>query len=495
MFLAITIAVAQILGALTSISALLTTRTAQGAIAWIVSLNTFPYLAVPAYWVFGRSRFNGYVRSRKAVDDRIRLRMHDVGTRIERHRARWEDAGGRGHALERVARFPFTRGNSVRLLTDGGAAFTEMFAAIDRARRYCLIQFYIVRNDDLGQRLKTHLIACSRRGVQVYFLYDEIGSYKLSRRYIEELRRGGVRMQPFSSTRGIQNRFQLNFRNHRKALIIDGVEGFLGGLNVGDEYLGHSPRFGPWRDTHIHLVGPALTGLQVPFAEDWHWSTGEFLDLEWRECVETEIEWISGPAAEERDPEALTITMPPVTDTTVLVLPSGPADELTTASLFVQHAIHSASERLWIASPYFVPDEGVQDALKLAVLRGVDVRILIPDRPDHMLVYLSAFAFVGPMIQAGVRIFRYLPGFLHQKVILVDDDVATIGTVNLDNRSFRLNFENTAIVASARFAGQVEEMLERDFHHSREMSAEEIRQMPLWLRLASRVAYLFAPIQ
>jgi len=495
MFLAITIAVAQILGALTSVSALLTTRTAQGAIAWIVSLNTFPYLAVPAYWVFGRSRFNGYVRSRKAVDDRIRSRMNDVGTHIERHRARWDDEGGRGHALERVARFPFTRGNRVRLLTDGPAAFAEMFAALDRAHRYCLIQFYIVRNDDLGERLKTHLVDCVRRGVRVYFLYDEIGSYQLSRRYIEELRRAGVRIQPFSSTRGIQNRFQLNFRNHRKALIVDGVEGFLGGLNVGDEYLGRNRRFGPWRDTHMHLVGPALTGLQVPFAEDWHWSTGEFLDLDWRACVETPIPPSRDAAVAGTGQESLTVPTPPVEDATVLVLPSGPADELSTASLLVQHAIHSASRRLWIASPYFVPDEGVQDALKLAVLRGVDVRILIPDRPDHMLVYLSAFAFVGNMLEAGVRIVRYLPGFLHQKVILIDDEVATIGTVNLDNRSFRLNFESTAIVASARFAEQVEQMLERDFRHSREMTLEEIRRMPLWLRLASRLAYLLAPIQ
>jgi cardiolipin synthase len=161
----------------------------------------------------------------------------------------------------------------------------------------------------------------------------------------------------------------------------------------------------------------------------------------------------------------------------------------------IQHAIHAASHRLWIASPYFVPDEAVQDALVLAALRGVDVRILIPDRPDHLLVYLSAFAFLDSMISSGVRVFRYQPAFLHQKVFLVDELVAGVGTVNLDNRSFRLNFEITAIVVGTGFAHDVHQMLVRDFENSRELGTDEARHLPLWLKIASRLAYLFAPVQ
>jgi cardiolipin synthase len=161
----------------------------------------------------------------------------------------------------------------------------------------------------------------------------------------------------------------------------------------------------------------------------------------------------------------------------------------------VQHAIHAARSRLWIASPYFVPDEAVQDALVLAVLRGVDVRILVPDRPDHLLVYLSMYALAGPLLRAGVRIFRYQPGFMHQKVLLVDNDVAAVGTVNLDNRSFRLNFEITGLVLGHSCAAAVESMLERDFSRSRELLASEVESAPIWKRVLARLAYLLAPVQ
>lgn len=472
---AVIIAIAQILGALSSISALLTTRTAQGAIAWIVSLNTFPYLAVPAYWIFGRTRFNGYVQSRKSVDQLLTDRVGELRDSITPWRRVFPDQAGRLVSTERLAKLPFTGGNSAELLIDGPAAFARMFEAIEQAERYILMQFYIMRADRLGAELKTALLAAAARGVRIYVLFDEIGSYGLPQRYIHELRMGGVRIHPFSSTRGNRNRFQLNFRNHRKVLVVDGAEGYLGGLNVGDEYLGLNPKFGRWRDTHMRLAGPALVGLQLPFVEDWHWATGEYLDLDWTRCT---------AAAESTD-----------SSDTVLVFPTGPADDYDTASLMMQHAIHASTRRLWIASPYFVPDEGVQDALILAVLRGVDVRILIPDRPDHLLVYLSAFAFLGRMIAAGVRVFRYQPGFLHQKVFLVDEQVAGVGTVNLDNRSFRLNFEITAIVLGIAFAHDVHGMFLRDFDESREMTVDETRSMPLWLRIASRLAYLLAPVQ
>lgn len=483
MLVAIIVVLAQILGVLSSISALLTTRTSQGAIAWIVSLNTFPYLAVPAYWVFGRSKFNGYVRSRKEVDTRLQRHVGELRETLVEKRSAITDTSGCVAAIERIAKLPFTKNNHPRLLIDGAVAFPAMFEAIRGARRYVLVQFYILRSDRIGQEFKALLIETARRGVSVYALFDEIGSYSLSRRYLHELRAAGVAIYPFLSTRGRRNRFQLNFRNHRKTIIVDGTIGFLGGLNVGDEYLGRKRRFGPWRDTHLAVTGPALVGLQLPFAEDWHWATGTFLNLDWSSCIDGE----SATTGTDRS-ESL-----PGHD--ALVLPSGPADEVSTASLMMQQLINSARHRLWIASPYFVPDESVQDALKLAVMRGVDVRILIPDRPDHFLVYFSAFAFVGPMIEAGVRIVRYLPGFLHEKVFLVDNHTAGVGTVNLDNRSFRLNFEITAIVRGPRFAGDVEQMFQRDFERSREMGLDEVRRMPVWLRIVSRLAYLFAPVQ
>jgi cardiolipin synthase len=275
----------------------------------------------------------------------------------------------------------------------------------------------------------------------------------------------------FHSTRGSGNRLQLNFRNHRKIVVVDGREGWVGGHNVGDEYLGRDSSTGPWRDTHLRILGPAVMGLQLSFLEDWHWATDETPDLTWT----TEV--VPGGHA------------------VVLVLPSGPADRFETASLMFQLAIHGAKERIWIASPYFVPDEGVTAALLLAELRGVDVRILIPERPDHLLVYLSAFAFVGKMLDAGIQIYRYQSGFMHQKVFLVDDRVAAVGTANLDNRSFRLNFEITALVAEPAFVTEVEQMLLADFSRSRRMTRADLANKPFWFPLASRAAYLMAPLQ
>jgi cardiolipin synthase A/B len=288
--------------------------------------------------------------------------------------------------------------------------------------------------------------------------------------YLDELVAAGVDVRRFHSTRGSGNRFQLNFRNHRKIVVADGRIGWVGGLNVGDEYLGRDPRLGEWRDTHLVMEGPATLCLQLSFVEDWYWASSELLELD----------WIPAPVAGDGVP--------------VLVLPSGPADRFETASLMVQHAIHSATRRLWISSPYFVPDEGVIAALKLAALRGVDVRILIPERPDNLLAYFAAYAFIGPLLEAGVEVHRYQAGFLHGKAMLIDSLASAVGTVNLDNRSFRLNFEITAWVMDHSFALQMEHMFNADFARSRRMTRADVVERPLWFRAASRAAYLTAPI-
>ncbi|MBT3201482.1 MAG: cardiolipin synthase [Phycisphaerales bacterium] len=464
-------AVSHVLGVLSSISALMSTRTPQGTIAWIVSLNTLPYFAVPAYWIFGRSKFQGYVFARKGQDSALRTALMGLREKTASAVSSHGQEYGRVRAVEMLAQMPFSTGNHTELLVDGEATFNSIFEGIAQARHYLLVQYYIVRDDEIGRELKDKLIAKAKEGLRVYFLYDEIGSHKLPRAYISQLANAGVSIHPFHSTRGRQNRFQLNFRNHRKIVIADGRVGWVGGLNVGDEYMGRSDKFGPWRDTHMRLEGPAVMGLQLAFVEDWHWATDDVLDLTWNP-----------------DPA-------PDGDRHVLIVPSGPADAVETASLMFQHAIHSADEKIWIASPYFVPDEGVIGALQLAVLRGVDVRILIPKKPDSVLVYLSGFAFLGEMIESGVKIYRYAPGFLHQKVFLVDHYVAAVGTANLDNRSFRLNFEITAVVIDDEFASEIEEMFASDFANSSPMTIEQIESKSFWFKLASRAAHLLAPLQ
>lgn len=456
-------------GAISAVLALMSSRTSQGAVAWIISLVTFPYAALPAYWVFGKPRFYGYVYARGEHDSALRRVLARYRPLIEPYLA--DSRRGNVRAVERLAMMPLTSGNRAELLIDGEKTFDSLFEGIEQARDYILIQFFIVRRDRLGNELKRRLEQQASRGVRVYFLYDEIGCRGLSDGYLTDLRHAGVEVSAFNSSRGIRHRFQLNFRNHRKVMVVDGKYGWTGGLNAGVEYLGEDPRHGPWRDTHLKLSGPSVLGLQEAFWEDWHWATGQVLDLAWKPqvtCSECQ---------------------------TVIIVPSGPADQQETASLLTQHAIHSAQDRLWVTSPYFVPDQGVQDALRLAALRGVDVRVMIPERPDHLLVFLSAFAFLPDMVRAGVKIYRYQPGFLHQKVMLIDNHSASVGTVNLDNRSFRLNFEITAFIPDEHFATEVETMLIHDFDSCREVSIEELQSRPLWRKLVSRAAYLMAPVQ
>lgn len=458
-----------LLGLLSALLALMSSRTSQGAVAWIISLITFPYVALPAYWIFGRPRFYGYVSARGERDTVLRRVLVDYRRRLEPYRA--DPGHGDIRAVEQLAMMPLTSGNRTRLLIDGEATFESLFAGIEAAEEYLLVQFFIVREDALGYDFKRRLERAAERGVRVYFLYDEIGSHKLGDGYLKDLAEAGVHVTAFNSSRGVRHRFQLNFRNHRKVMVVDGQRGWLGGHNVGVEYLGKSSRHGPWRDTHLQLEGPSVLGLQEAFWEDWHWATGEVLSLEWRPrstCEECQ---------------------------NVVIVPSGPADRQDTASLLVQQAIHSAEERLWVTSPYFVPDQGVQDALRLAAMRGADVRIMIPERPDHLLVFLSAFSFLPDMLKAGVKVYRYQPGFLHQKVMLIDDHSASVGTINLDNRSFRLNFEITAFVPDRRFAAEVRLMLEQDFAACRRIDYAEIEGRALWRKLLSRAAYLMSPIQ
>ena len=462
---------AHLLGLISSVHAIMSTRTSQGAIAWAVSLNAFPYLSVPAYWVLGRNKFNGYVTARRLKDEEAHRRMKEIEDSLVPFSIPESAKGEATHAAERLADVPFLRGNELELLIDGEATFDSILQGIDAANEYILFQFFIVKDDEIGRKVQQHLIAKAKQGVRIYFLYDEVGSNKLPRRYKDELREAGVEVFDFHTRQGPGNRFQINFRNHRKVVVVDGKTSWIGGHNVGDEYLGKDPKFGKWRDTHMRIEGPATLAAQGSFAEDWYWASGQVLKLNWE------------PVPSENG------------DSSVLIVASGPADELETAGLMFAHAINTAQRRIWIASPYFVPDEALLSALQLAGLRGVDVRILIPDMPDHLMVYLAAFSYFEEAGRTGVEFYRYTDGFLHQKTMIIDDSAATVGTANFDNRSFRLNFEITAVVADPDFVSQVEKMFEQDFARSRKVPPGEYSEKPFWFRFAVRLARLTAPIQ
>jgi cardiolipin synthase len=460
------------LGVLAAIHAVLTVRTAQGALAWGLSLFFMPYLTLLPYLVFGRSRFDAYVKARRQADAEMRQAMAAQDWRPwveEAQAAHQAPAYQRLRALPRLSPMPGLTGNRVQLLIDGEAAFAALFEALQGAQRAILLQFFIIRDDALGRRLQQLLLARAAAGVKVHVLYDGIGSHALPRPYSDALRAGGVQIHAFPTRGGLFNRFQLNFRNHRKIVVVDGQIGFLGGLNVGVEYLGHKPPLAPWRDTHVEVRGPVVASLQEAFAEDWFWACHQLPPL-------------LLPRKQD-EPGVL-----------CQVIASGPADPQETCSLLFVEAIQAARERVWLSSPYFVPDEALSAALRLAVLRGVDVRILLPARPDHRVVYAASSLYAFEALRAGVRIFRYQPGFLHQKALLIDQDACLLGSANLDNRSFRLNFEVSLLTLDADFAEQVATMLEEDFSRSRELVNADRRNLHRLQQLGMRVARLISPI-
>ncbi|MBI1380596.1 MAG: cardiolipin synthase [Planctomycetaceae bacterium] len=461
-----------LVGVVSAVRAVFETRTSQGSIAWALSLVFVPYIALPSYWLLGQSRFDGYkfLRRRRRPVPRadtsgVRKRARDLGFSVGP-----EQKDRRLALLERLASMPFTSRNHVELLVNGPATFERIFAAIAEAEHYVLVEFYTLSDDSLGRRLAEELAARAAAGLRVHVLFDEVGSYDLPKAFVEGLRKRGVLAQSFESSRGRGPAARLNFRNHRKLVVVDGRIAFVGGHNASELYLGEADEFPHWRDTHVAVHGPAALGAQVAFAEDWLWARGEGLDLAWQPT----------PADDG--------------DMTALVVPSGPADIVETATLMLLEVIHSAQRRLWIASPYFVPESEILLALQLAALHGVDVRILMPEHSDERFVHLASYSYLTDLDRVGIRLYRYLPGMMHQKVILVDDALASVGSLNMDNRSLRLNFEMTTWVHDTKFAAEVEAMLLADFERSRLSKTEEYTGRSFWFRLGVRFVRLFAPI-
>lgn len=443
----------------------MTGRTPQGTLAWVVALILLPPVTIPFYLVFGTRRFIGYVRSRR----RGKLDINDLGKKAllatEPYALTADQA--RIAMLERFGALPPTHGNHFDLLINGECTFDAIFAAINAAQEYLLIQFYIIRDDDLGRKLELALIAAADRGVRINVLFDEVGSSKLGR-WVKSLKSKNIDVRAFKRSRGPRNRFRINFRNHRKVVVVDGKIGFVGGLNIGDEYLGKNPAMHPWRDTHMRCFGPVVQAIQLAFCEDWYWATKRIPDAQW---------------TPQPHPGAMTS----------LVIASGPIDELDTATLALLSLITNARSRIWISTPYFAPDESIGHALQLAAIRGVDVRILYPAVTDNPLVNAAHDTYLDDMLAAGAMVYAHTDGFSHQKVLLADN-IAVIGSSNLDNRSLRINFEINVMVSDSAFAGEVCSMLESDFRSCKRRTRTDIARKPWYLKLRSRAARLLAPI-
>lgn len=467
-----------VLGLLNAAHAIMNVRLSQSAIAWSVFLVTTPWVGIPAYWVFGRRKFNGYTnslrRARAACEADISLMRKSLAPHVS---SLPQPLTPLQSYASKFTPIPFVDGNAVRLLVDGEDTYASMLEAIERAREYVFLQTYILDDDASGRAFLAALTRARGRGVHVCLLYDDVGSFALTKGFLRDAERAGIHCAAFRTTKGPGNRFQLNFRNHRKILVVDGCVGFTGGLNIGDDQLGRNADLGPWRDTHVRIEGPAVKGLESSFLSDWFWATDE----------------LPYPSAPGHD-SPLDRVSPPVGNVPVLTLSTGPADGIDICSLFIGALIDVARSRIWIATPYLVPDEPTLAALKSAALRGVDVRILVPAHSDHAILHFCSISFYEEFERVGVRIFAYREGFMHQKAFVFDDLVAGVGTANFDNRSFHLNFEVMAYVAWAPFVNDVAQMLARDFEASDAVDLRQYEALPAYKQILVKCARLFSAI-
>lgn len=458
------LAVVELIGILLAVDAVMRPRSSQAAIAWSIALIALPFITVPLYVIFGRTRFRGYQAALQEKEALFGKRLANWFVHMSATAAESQEGLETVEDLVKgLTQIPFTRGNHVELLVDGEATYEAMFNAIAAAKSYVLVQFYIVKDGTIARRLSEALIQKARSGVRVYFLYDEIGCWKLPASYLNSMRDASIEVSGFKTTRGHQNRFQINFRNHRKLLVVDGRIGFIGGLNLGDEYL-------TYRDTHLRVGGPAAQHIQFCILKDWFWATRQIPKV------------------------SKTIQLEAPDNQKVAIVNTGPADATANCSALYSTIVHTAQQRLWMTSPYFVPDDVMVRALQAAAIRGVDVRILLPGKADHRFVELASFTYYSEMMDCGVRLFRYQDRFLHQKVFLVDDCLAGVGTVNLDNRALYLNFEATALVADDYFAKKVEAMLKTDLSLCEPVDRAHFDDKPLRFRVVARIARLASPL-
>ena len=365
-----------------------------------------------------------------------------------------------------------TQNNSIDMFSDGKDFFRSLMKDIKAAKYSIDIEFYIIKPDFIGQRLLKLLTDKAKEGVQVRLLIDALGSRRISDRKLKDFIDAGGKVEYFFKPKFKYLNFDLNYRNHRKVVVIDNKYGYIGGFNIAKEYLGFKKKFGYWRDTHLRIVGNSVQDLKAIFLMDWSVERGEKPDFD-------EIDFYSENTK---------------SDIAVQIVMSGPDSVKEQIKRSMMRMITLAGEKIYLQTPYFVPDRAMLESLKMAAQSGVDVKIMIPCMPDHPFVYWANYSYCGELIKSGARVFRYENGFLHAKTLVVDGEVSTVGSANFDVRSFRLNFEANAFVYDKEFATKMEKTFEDDMKLSTEVTLEDYESRGLWIKIKEAISVLLSDI-
>ncbi|HJZ39271.1 MAG TPA: cardiolipin synthase [Bacteroidales bacterium] len=457
------------------------TRSSSKTLAYLLFAIFIPFVGMLFYFVFGVNYRKRVIYSKKLVEDEVRLQRLDKKTISQSARNLRKNALeiGIGESLVSLlmneSLSPLTIGNSVKLLINGEEKFPEVLEALEHAKHHIHLEYYIYEDDEIGNHIKDVLIRKAREGVEVRFIYDDFGSRTIRKKLVRELRNAGVEAYPFNRVRLLYFANRLNYRNHRKIIIVDGKYGFTGGINICDRYNNDHQDSGKvyWRDTHLRIDGPGILFLQHIFLCDWNF------------CSDQKIQ-----------PEPVYFSAQPQhgSNLSVQIAASGPDSPASTIMLSFLKAINLAKHEILLTTPYFIPGNSILDALKVAALGGVKVKILVPGISDSRLVNAASWTNYGYLLKSGVEIYLYQKGFMHAKTMVIDGAISVVGTANMDLRSFDLNFEVNAIVYAVEFA----ELLSRSFYNDLR-DAERIRynlwkSRPVRIKMGERIARLLSPL-
>ncbi|MFD1036968.1 cardiolipin synthase [Virgibacillus byunsanensis] len=452
-------------------------KDASSTWAWLMVLLFIPIAGFFLYLVFGRKLSNQRIftwdtKSRLGVKTSVQAQLNSM---VERtfHFKHAELSGYRDLYLLHLRNNDaiFTQDNQLKIFTDGNEKFKALIQDLEKATNHIHLLYYIIRHDQLGKQIAEVLIKKANEGVEVRVLYDDMGSRGLSRAFKKRLRNAGGEVEAFFPPKIPKVNFKINYRNHRKLAIIDAKIGYIGGFNIGDEYLGKNKKFGYWRDTHLRINGDAVRMMQTRFI------------LDWNQASRNDILY------EDRFYAAV-----PSGDVGVQIVSSGPDSEWEQIKNGYIKMILSAREYIYIQTPYFIPDESLQDALRIAALSGVKVKIMIPNKPDHPFVYWATLSYIGDLLSAGAEVFVYQNGFLHAKTIVVDGKIASVGTANIDVRSFRLNFEVNAFIYDIGVSDQLVKAFDHDIKFCSQMTRKLYAKRSLGIRFKESISRLLSPI-
>jgi cardiolipin synthase A/B len=460
---------------------ILDNRDSKATISWIIVLILLPVIGLLIYLLIGRN-WKKISKRKKLADQELAERVvGSISALLKREKdniayllqkEEFKNKGELLNLLKKNSNSILTISNKVEVIQSGEEKFKKLIEDLQQAKKFIHMEYYIWKNDKLTKQIKDILIKKAKEGVEVRILYDSFGSFYFNRFIRREMRRSGIKIYPYFNFISPLKFHTINYRNHRKIAIIDGNVAYTGGMNMAEEYINGGNHFAEWRDTHLRLKGDSVGILQGIFAISWYNTTKEKLF----------------------NPIYFPISKPFKEKIPVQITTSGPDAEWDSIKQLYFTLIATAEKRVYIQSPYFIPDESVQTALKVAALSGIDVRLMMTGIPDKWLPFWAAHTYFEELLRAGVKIYQYKKGFLHSKTVMADDSVCSIGTANMDTRSLDLNYELNTIIYDQTIAENLKKRFLEDINNCREVKLEEIKKTNVLIRFRNSLARLFAPI-